>query len=270
MLALGDPQVACEVARDNPLLLVVLDPVQMDVDDLALCQMICANPLTEHVPIVLLLTREREIAQMLHLGLRITDYVLKPLLWEEFRACVQTLLRFRRQERPARRARPDHRTLPPALSQDETVLTAGDLSIDLGGRRVWHHGHLLELTRPVLFDLFVYLVRFRGIALTRKELLTQVWGYRTPEELNGDTHTVSVHIRLLTPVAGREPGGAPAHSDGASHRLSVSRGTAVKRFSACRTGENENNTMNFKRVFNRMEKVRKSQVTTRINPGACP
>jgi DNA-binding response OmpR family regulator len=205
VLALGDPQVACEVARDNPLSLVVLDPVQMEVDDLALCQVIRANPLTEHVPIVLLLTREREIAQVEHLGLRITDYVLKPLLWEEFRACVQTLLRFRRQERPARRARPDHRTLPPALSQDETVLTAGDLSIDLGGRRVWHHGHLLELTRPVLFDLLVYLVRFRGIALTRKELLTQVWGYRTPEELNGDTHTVSVHIHWLRQLLEENP-----------------------------------------------------------------
>jgi DNA-binding response OmpR family regulator len=46
----------------------------------------------------------------------------------------------------------------------------------------------------LLFDLLSYLVRHRGIALTRTQLLAQVWGYEGAEMLAGDTHTVSIHI----------------------------------------------------------------------------
>jgi DNA-binding response OmpR family regulator len=105
VLALGDLHLACEVARENPLSLIVLDPVHLDGDELALCRLVRANPLTQYLPIVLLLTREREITQVEQLGLRITDYLLKPLLWEELRACIQALLRGRKQEGPPRRAK---------------------------------------------------------------------------------------------------------------------------------------------------------------------
>jgi two-component system alkaline phosphatase synthesis response regulator PhoP len=44
-----------------------------------------------------------------------------------------------------------------------------------------------------LFDLLAYLVRQRGMVLTRDRLLEQVWGY----DFAGDTRTVDVHIRWL-------------------------------------------------------------------------
>jgi DNA-binding response OmpR family regulator len=86
------------------------------------------------------------------------------------------------------------------------VITVGTLSIDLAQRRVSRKDQVLDLTHPLLFELLVYLVRHRGMVLTRAQLLAQVWGYETPDELMGDTHTVSVHIRLSPPTPGGKPG----------------------------------------------------------------
>jgi len=205
VLALGDLQLACEVARENPLSLIVLDPVHLDNDELALCRLVRANPLTQYLPIVLLLTREREITQVEQLGLRITDYLLKPVLWEELRACIQALLRGRKQEGPPRRAKPMARFSQNTAPAEGEVITVGTLSIDLARRRVSRKDQVLDLTRPLLFELLVYLVRHRGTVLTRAQLLAQVWGYETPDELMGDTHTVSVHIHWLRQLLEEDP-----------------------------------------------------------------
>ena len=44
-----------------------------------------------------------------------------------------------------------------------------------------------------LANLLLYLVRNRGIALTREKLLNQVWGY----DYYGDDRTLDTHIKLL-------------------------------------------------------------------------
>jgi two-component system alkaline phosphatase synthesis response regulator PhoP len=48
-------------------------------------------------------------------------------------------------------------------------------------------------------------VQQSGIVLTRTQLLAQVWGYATPDELAGDTHTVSVHIHWLRQLLEEDP-----------------------------------------------------------------
>ncbi|MDO4567203.1 MAG: winged helix-turn-helix domain-containing protein, partial [Oscillospiraceae bacterium] len=42
-------------------------------------------------------------------------------------------------------------------------------------------------------ELFFYLLRNRGIALTRDALLREVWGY----DFYGDDRTLDTHIKLL-------------------------------------------------------------------------
>jgi len=219
VLALGDAKLASELVRENPLSLLVFDPIHLDTDGLSLCQFVRSHPLTHHLLIVLLLTREREITQIEQLGLQITDYVLKPLLWEELRACIQTLLHAHKHERPQRRAKRVPLTSCPTLPSGEEVLTFGDFSIDLAQRRVLRETQVLDIHRPLLFDLLVYLVRHRGIALTRTQLLTQVWGYVKPAELGGDTHTVSVHIRLPASFARRGSGASPLDPNRAWHGI---------------------------------------------------
>lgn len=205
VLALGDATIASELVRENPLSLLVFDPIRLDTHELSLCQFVRSHPLTHHLPIVLLLTREREVAQIEQLGLQITDYLLKPLLWEELRACIQTLLRGHKHGRPQRRAKPVPLTSCPMLPPGEEMLTFGNVTIDLTQRRVVREAQILDIHRPLLFDLLVYLVRHRGIALTRTQLLTQVWGYEKPAERGGDTHTVSVHIHWLRQLLEENP-----------------------------------------------------------------
>ena len=53
-------------------------------------------------------------------------------------------------------------------------------------------GRAVQLTARE-FDLLAYLVRNRGIVLTRDQILERVWDYRFP----ADTRTVDVHIRQV-------------------------------------------------------------------------
>ena len=46
---------------------------------------------------------------------------------------------------------------------------------------------------PKEYDLLFYMVRNRGIALTREKLISDVWGY----DFFGDTRTVDTHIKRL-------------------------------------------------------------------------
>lgn len=51
---------------------------------------------------------------------------------------------------------------------------------------------------PKEYDLFFYLVKNRGIALTRDKLLNDVWGY----DFYGDERTLDTHIKLLRKTLG--------------------------------------------------------------------
>ena len=56
----------------------------------------------------------------------------------------------------------------------------------------------IELCRQEKFELLFYLVRNRGIALTREKLINDVWGY----DFFGDDRTLDTHIKLLRKALG--------------------------------------------------------------------
>ena len=76
--------------------------------------------------------------------------------------------------------------------ENKDVVKIGDLEVDFAGRRVTISGKPVEMT-PKEYDLFFYMVRNRGIALTREKLITNVWGY----DFYGDDRTLDTHIKLL-------------------------------------------------------------------------
>ena len=53
-------------------------------------------------------------------------------------------------------------------------------------------GVQIELS-PKEYDLLFYMIRNRGIALSREKLITEVWGY----DFYGDDRTLDTHIKLL-------------------------------------------------------------------------
>ena len=68
----------------------------------------------------------------------------------------------------------------------------GGLTIDFTARMVKIDGKEIDMS-PKEYDLLFYLVRNKGIALTREKLLGEVWGY----DFFGDDRTLDTHIKLI-------------------------------------------------------------------------
>jgi len=129
------------------------------------------------VPIIMVTAREEEADRVLGLELGADDYVTKPFSPRELVARVKAVLRRSEPE-------PDEAPEPP--------LHLGLLTVDSARHEVSFEGRQVELTARE-FELLCYLVRNRGLVLTRDQILERVWGYAFP----ADTRTVDVHIRQL-------------------------------------------------------------------------
>jgi DNA-binding response OmpR family regulator len=71
-------------------------------------------------------------------------------------------------------------------------VTMDGLTVDFTARRVTIDGENISLS-PKEYELLFYMVRNRGIALTREKLISEVWGY----DFYGDDRTLDTHIKLL-------------------------------------------------------------------------
>ncbi len=183
-LATADGAQALELARQPAIALVILDIMLPRVSGLDVCRQLRARPETADLPIMMLTARAEESDIVVGLELGADDYVTKPFSWSETRARVRALLR--RGRSGATTAIGD-----PTAAENET-LEANDLRIDVARREVTRRGEVVTLPAR-LFELLVYLVRYRGTVLTRGRLLERVWGY----DYTGDTRTVDVHVRWL-------------------------------------------------------------------------
>jgi two-component system OmpR family response regulator len=126
------------------------------------------------------------------------DYLVKPFAFSEFMARLIAL---------ARR---------PPLTADGTVLTVGDLELDLIKRTVHRAGVAIDL-QPREFQLLEYLVRNEGRIVTRTMLLEHVWDFH----FDPRTSVVETHIsRLRAKLGSGEPEQAIIETvRGAGYRL---------------------------------------------------
>lgn len=186
VLTAADGVTALDIARQNPVSLVLLDLMLPRLDGLDVCRQLRARQETANVPILMLTARGEETDKVVGLEVGADDYVTKPFSWKELRARIRALLR--RGEQTSANAANHHE---PAADESR-VLTSGDLRIDVDRREVRRGEREIELPAR-LFDLLVYMVRNKGLVLTRDRLLQHVWGY----DYAGDTRTVDVHMRWL-------------------------------------------------------------------------
>ena len=66
------------------------------------------------------------------------------------------------------------------------------LCADENARKVSVNGVEISLS-PKEYDLLFYMIKNRGIALTRDRLIEEIWGY----DFEGDERTLDTHIKLL-------------------------------------------------------------------------
>ena len=76
--------------------------------------------------------------------------------------------------------------------QEHDVYRYEGLEVDFTSRMVTVDGINASMT-PKEYDLLFYMIRNKGIALTREKLITEVWGY----DYFGDDRTLDTHIKLL-------------------------------------------------------------------------
>ena len=170
VIGAGDGGAALELAREQEFDLIVLDVMLPTLDGLSIVRILRKE---QRTPIILLTARSGEVDRILGLETGADDYIVKPFSLGEFLARVRAVLR---------------RSTP----EVSTKLTAGDLSLDLIGRKAYRGADELRLSHKE-FDLLAALIKNSGTALSRDRLLHDVWGYDFP----GDTRTVDVHIRWL-------------------------------------------------------------------------
>ena len=122
----------------------------------------------------MLTARDEEVDRVLGLELGADDYVPKPFSPRELVARVKAVLR-RTQPRPP-----------------GDVLALGDVELRRGAREATSSGAALDLTMKE-FDLLACFLEHAGLALSREQLLEQVWGLEFP----GGTRTVDQHVAQL-------------------------------------------------------------------------
>lgn len=183
-MSAADGVVALDLARRQPMALVILDVMLPRLDGLDVLRQLRARPEYASTPILVLTARAEESDIVVGLELGADDYVTKPFSWNEVRARVRALLR-----RGAQRPNGDSAESEPPETEPIII---GDLRIDEDRREVRSGDRVIELPAR-LFELLVYMARRRGVVLTRGRLLEHVWGY----DFAGDTRTVDVHIRWL-------------------------------------------------------------------------
>jgi DNA-binding response OmpR family regulator len=195
VLTAADGVTGLEVAKRQPVSLVLLDLMLPRLDGLEVCRQLRARPESATTPILMLTARGEETDKVVGLELGADDYVTKPFGWAELRARIRALLRRGEQVTAGAVSQSTEEASP-----EGRVLIAGDLRIDVDRHEVRRGERQIELPAR-LFDLLVYLVRNKGLVLTRDRLLQHVWGY----DYAGDTRTVDVHVRWLRERVEDEP-----------------------------------------------------------------
>ncbi len=166
---------AIEKCRQKNYDLIIMDVMMPELDGFSACREIRRK---SQVPVIMLSARGEEYDRIHGFELGIDDYVVKPFSPRELMMRVSAVLK-----RTAANA--------PAASDSEQV-TIGDMVVDFAARQVTIKGEKLNLS-PKEYDLLFYMVRNRGIALTREKLISDVWGY----DFFGDDRTLDTHIKLL-------------------------------------------------------------------------
>lgn len=166
--------VAYELCKKEDFDVIIMDVMMPELDGFSACREIRK---IKKIPTIMLSARGEEYDKLHGFELGIDDYVVKPFSPRELMMRVKVVA--------SRNKRVEE-------TKERDVYVQDGLEVDFTGRFVKVDGEKLEMT-PKEYDLLFYMVRNRNIALTREQLITEVWGY----DYYGDDRTLDTHIKLL-------------------------------------------------------------------------
>ena len=167
----GDGKSGLELALSGGFHLILLDIMLPGLNGMEVLRRLRR---TSETPVIMLTARDTVIDKVSGLDSGADDYITKPFAIEELLARIRASLR---------------KTAEP---REEQTLSACGVTLDPARHTAAVNGAPVELTKRE-FDLLHYLLKNKGIVVSRESLLENVWGY----DFSGDTNAVDVYIRYL-------------------------------------------------------------------------
>jgi two-component system, OmpR family, response regulator ArlR len=165
-----DGRTGLELAETGEFDLILLDIMLPQLSGMEVLRRIRR---TSSVPIIMLTARDGITDKVFGLDSGANDYITKPFAIEELLARIRSALRS---------------TTP----GDIGVLSSSGLHLDTGRRTVTVMGKIIDLTKRE-FDLLHFLLKNKGMVISREALLENVWGF----DFTGETNAVDVYVRYL-------------------------------------------------------------------------
>ena len=156
---------------DNSISLIILDVMMPNVDGWQVCREIRKN---SKVPIIMLTDKSEEQDELLGFELGVDEYISKPFSPKILVARVDAILRRANK-----------------IGTDG-IVKLGTIEINKLAHQVKVNDNVVELSYKE-FELLLYFVENKGIALSRENILNAVWNY----DYFGDARTIDTHVKKL-------------------------------------------------------------------------
>lgn len=167
----GDGEEAIDVFfADKEIALIILDVMMPKMDGWEVLKTV-----REHskVPVIMLTARTEEADELKGFEYGADEYISKPFSPKILVARVEAILR------------------RSGVNQDE-VVRVGGIEVDKSAHSVKINGKEIELSFKE-YELLLYFIENKGIALSREKILNNVWNY----DYFGDARTIDTHVKKL-------------------------------------------------------------------------
>ena len=170
-----DGMEAIAKCKDNNYDIIIMDIMMPKLDGFSSIKEIRK---TKNIPVIMLSARSEEYDKLFGFEIGIDDYVVKPFSPKELMARINAVIN--RSKSAAGQN----------VLQDKYVLEG--LEVDMLGRNVYVDGAKKDLTAKE-YEFLQYFIINKNIALTKKKILNEVWGY----DFFGEDRTVDTHVKML-------------------------------------------------------------------------
>lgn len=171
ILEAADGEEALDVFyKNNDISLILLDVMMPKLDGFSVLKEIRK---VSKVPVIILTAKGEEEDELRGFELGVDEYISKPFSPKILAARVDALLRR-------------------ANKLDDGIMTAGNIEVNKTSHVVKVCGNPIELSYKE-FELLVYFIENKDIALSREKILNNVWNY----DYFGDARTIDTHVKKL-------------------------------------------------------------------------
>lgn len=174
----ADGMEAVEICKKEDFDLIIMDIMMPELDGFSACREIRKN---KNIPVIMLSARGEEYDRIHGFETGADDYVVKPFSPKELMMRCNVVITRNQKNNQSEGENTPHE-----------IFKVKGLEVDFTSRIVKIDDKKIDMT-PKEYDLLFYMIKNRGIALTREKLITEVWGY----DYYGDDRTLDTHIKLL-------------------------------------------------------------------------